>query len=147
MRGAAFGLVLLLCLAASGWAWLRVPPVDVTGTYVRVVTLVDGPAVCAAPDVLPGGMRIEEAQVVFATSSCQIASRDDVVSPAAGDGPFSMVVLELICGEDPAGPEGQSATIHVTRRAEVTTYIGVGSSYVPAHATYRSCGDLPDNGS
>lgn len=139
-RRALTGLALFVCLLASGWAWMQVVPADVSGTYVRIVNSVDRDLVCAATNgVEPGGMRVTGSTVEFARGTCEIALREEW-SEESTEGPSITVELGLICGPDPAGPNGLSSTLHLYEgRAELTTYIANGSGYTPAHSAFLGC--------
>lgn len=140
MRRTLAGLALFVCLMAAGWAWLDEVPQDVTGMYVRIVNEVDRDQVCAASTgVEPGGMRVTDDIVQFANRTCEIMQRDER-SEETTEGPSIMVELGLVCGDDPAGPDGQSATVFLHQgRADLTTYIADGGGYTPAHATFLGC--------
>lgn len=118
-------------------------PVDVTGTYVAAWNSIDTGAACAlGAEMKPGVMRVSDQSVAFSDQTCRISDREVTVDETT-EGRSTTVTLQLVCDDDPVGPEGQNATLWLNGLAQITTYVPAGSGYVEAHGMYRACAHLP----
>ncbi len=143
------GLALFVCLMASGWAWQRLAedsvPTDYQGSFVRITVMEGREALCANTSEVPpeGILRVDADRVMTAGLTCAIAGID-VISENTTEGRSDTVELGLDCGGQGAGPDGVDATLWITARAEMTSYIAMdGGDYVEAHATFMRCPGVP----
>ncbi|MEX3017163.1 hypothetical protein [Gymnodinialimonas hymeniacidonis] len=148
-KRALLGLALFACLLASGWAWQRLAEDSVSteyqGSFVRITVMESREALCAdTPDTPPAGiLRVDADRVTTVGGTCEIA-RINVISEDTTEGRSYTHELGLDCGGQGAGPGGVDATLWITARAEMTSYLAMDDGgYVEAHATYMRCPGVP----